>query len=65
MSQYWGVNCSTCGEFINLDKQDHEETVMVYLPPLVAVPCSCGSSHLYGTRDVVDEAGVFLNPWPE
>jgi hypothetical protein len=65
MSEFWGVPCPTCEEFINLGEQNTEETFSTYLPPLGPVLCSCGSSHLYKSGDVVDEDGVTLNPWPE
>jgi hypothetical protein len=68
MSYRWGVNCATCGKFIDLGPQNRDEKVTTYFPEKAGpgpIPCECGSSHLYGTRDVVDEAGVFLNPWPE
>lgn len=65
MSERWGVKCATCEEFIDLDEQNHNsEFVTNYIPPLDVVPCSgCGSRHLYTSKDVIDEAGVFLNVW--
>jgi hypothetical protein len=67
MSARWGVNCATCGVFIELDEQDKGDFVTTYLPEEnnKPIPCKCGSSHLYTSKDVVDEHGVLLNPWPE
>ena len=59
MSERWGVKCATCEKFIDLDGQNKDgEDVTNYIPPLDVVPCPCGSSHLYTSKDVVDEAGV-------
>jgi hypothetical protein len=69
MSVFWGVTCKTCEEFIKIDSQAElaECEVITYIPSAgnFPTPCSCGSSYVYGTSDVVDEDGVFLNPWPE
>jgi len=65
VSKYWGVECKTCEEFLQIDEQEDESTIS-YLPPLEVVPCpACGSQYLYVSGDVVDEDGVALNPWPE
>ncbi len=68
MSDRWGVSCATCDEFIDLDAQDGIADVATYLPSENnnPMPCKeCGASHLYSSKDVVDEDGVSLNPWPE
>lgn len=65
MSKYWGVNCKTCETFIQLGEQDKEESMITYDPSAENLPIVCCGSYLYGTSDVVDEDGVFLNQWQE
>lgn len=65
MSLYYGVKCLTCEEFVKLGDQKPDEPMITYLAPLDPVSCACGSSHLYGSSDVVDEQFSFLNPSPE
>lgn len=57
MSEFVGVKCATCGEFIKIGQQDHGPAV-AYVASLDPYPCdTCGSSHLYSTKDLIDEAG--------
>jgi hypothetical protein len=69
MSKHYGVECDTCEEFIKLGDQDQSEQMVTYLPSKEAgdaVQCPhCGSSHVYGSSDIIDEDSTLLNPWAE
>ena len=68
MSNRFGVKCATCEKYLDLGPQDRIAFVATYLPEAnnQPIPCSeCGSNHLYTSKDVVDEDGISLNPWPE
>jgi len=62
MSEFWGVTCRTCDEFIKLGEQD--KTIPTIYDPTnenMPIPHSCGSSYQYSTDDAVDENGASLN----
>ena len=55
--KYYGVRCQTCEELIKLAqiKKDNPNTISFYAVPVDPIPCpSCGSSHLYGSKDGVE-----------
>lgn len=57
MSEFVGVKCATCGEFIKVGQQVHGAAVG-YTVGLDSYHCDqCGSQHLYRTADLVDEFG--------
>ena len=57
MSEFVGVKCSSCGEFIPIEKQVHSRAI-AYAAPYGPVSCKCGSVHVYTTDQLVDEVGV-------
>jgi hypothetical protein len=55
MPRYYGVRCDTCKEIIELGRcESEDDTATVGVPSLEPIPRKCGSSHLYGSDDVVE-----------